>query len=63
MNTQSPLDRLDIGLFPESNYLDPKKEPCKWLGAVLIDLLEQETAPPFSENCSLCYYTKSTIKL
>ena len=29
----------------------------------LIDLLEQETAPPFSENCSLCYYTKSTIKL
>ena len=29
----------------------------------LIDLLEQETVPPFSDNCSLCYYTKSTIKL
>lgn len=43
MNTQSPLDKLDIDLFPESNYLDPKKEPCKWLGAVLIDLLEQDT--------------------
>ena len=30
-------------LLPSSKYLDPKKEPCKWLGAVLIDLLEQDT--------------------
>jgi hypothetical protein len=29
----------------------------------LIDLLEQETVPYFSDNCSLCYYIKSTIKL
>ena len=29
----------------------------------LIDLLEQETAPPFSDNCSICYFTKSTMKL
>ena len=29
----------------------------------LIDLIEQDTVPPFSDNCSLCYYTKSTMKL
>ena len=29
----------------------------------LIDLIEQDTVPPFTDNCSLCYYTKSTMKL
>ena len=28
---------------PSTKYLDPCKEPNKWLGAVLIDLLEQDT--------------------
>ena len=26
-------------LLPSTKYLDPEVEPCKWLGAVLIDLL------------------------
>ena len=30
-------------LLPSTKYLDPEVEPCKWLGAVLIDLLEQDT--------------------
>ena len=30
-------------LLPSTKYLDPEAEPCKWLGAVLIDLLEQNT--------------------
>ena len=30
-------------LLPSTRYLDPEVEPCKWLGAVLIDLLEQDT--------------------
>ena len=29
----------------------------------LIDLIEQDTVPSFSDNCSLCYYTKSTMNL
>ena len=29
----------------------------------LIDLLEQDTVPPFSDNCSLCSFTKSTMRL
>ena len=28
---------------PSTKYLDPRREPTKWLGAVLIDLLEQDT--------------------
>ena len=28
---------------PSTKYLDPRREPNKWLGAVLIDLLEQDT--------------------
>ena len=30
-------------LLPSTRYLDPRGETCKWLGAVLIDLLEQDT--------------------
>tara|TARA_B100000427_G_C15224831_1_gene470705 strand:+ start:225 stop:560 length:336 start_codon:yes stop_codon:yes gene_type:complete len=30
-------------LLPSIKYLDPRREPNKWLGAVLIDLLEQDT--------------------
>ena len=30
-------------LLPSTKYIDPQGEPCKWLGAVLIDLLEQDT--------------------
>ena len=30
-------------LLPSTKYLNPELEPCKWLGAVLIDLLEQDT--------------------
>ena len=30
-------------LLPSTKYIDPRGEPCKWLGAVLIDLLEQDT--------------------
>ena len=30
-------------LLPSTKYLDPEVEPCKWLGAILIDLLEQNT--------------------
>ena len=30
-------------LLPSTRYLDTEVEPCKWLGAVLIDLLEQDT--------------------
>ena len=30
-------------LLPSTKYLDPRDQPCKWLGAVLIDLLEQDT--------------------
>ncbi len=37
------MEKLDNSVLPTSQYLDPKKEPCKWLGAVLIDLLEQDT--------------------
>jgi hypothetical protein len=29
----------------------------------LIDLLEEETVPPFSSNCSLCYFTQSNNNL
>ena len=28
---------------PSTKYLDPRREPTKWLGAILIDLLEQDT--------------------
>lgn len=28
---------------PSTKYLDPRREPTKWLGAILIDLLEQNT--------------------
>ena len=30
-------------LLPSTKYIYPQGEPCKWLGAVLIDLLEQDT--------------------
>ena len=30
-------------LSPSTKYIDPRGEPTKWLGAVLIDLLEQDT--------------------
>ena len=35
--------RLKNSFLPSTKYLDPRKDPCKWLGAVLIDLLEQDT--------------------
>ena len=30
-------------LSPSIKYIDPRGEPTRWLGAVLIDLLEQDT--------------------
>ena len=32
-----------VKTIPSTKYLDPRREPTKWLGAVLIDLLEQDT--------------------
>lgn len=29
--------------YPSTEYLDPRREPCQWLGVVLTDLLEQDT--------------------
>ena len=36
------LDSKEL-LSPSIKILDPRGEPTKWLGAVLLDLLEQDT--------------------
>tara|TARA_R100000458_G_C8145787_1_gene155263 strand:+ start:348 stop:683 length:336 start_codon:yes stop_codon:yes gene_type:complete len=44
-STKTGTKKIDLkeSLLPSTNYLDPRREPCKWLGGVLIDLLEQDT--------------------
>ena len=41
--TETRETNLKESLLPSTKYLDPRREPCKWLGGVLIDLLEQDT--------------------
>jgi len=43
MNYETLKGDYAKSLLPSTKYLDPESEPCKWLGAVLIDLLEQNT--------------------
>ena len=42
-NYETLKENYAESLLPSTKYLDPEVEPCKWLGAVLIDLLEQNT--------------------
>ena len=44
-STKTETKKIDLkeSLLPSIKYLDPRREPNKWLGAVLIDLLEQDT--------------------
>ena len=44
-STKTETKKIDLreSLLPSTKYLDPRREPCKWLGATLIDLLEQDT--------------------
>lgn len=43
MNSEITKTNLKKSLLASSKYIDPRKEPCKWLEATLIDLLEQDT--------------------
>ena len=42
-NSEITKTNLKESLLPSTRYIDPRGEPCKWLGAILIDLLEQDT--------------------
>ena len=44
-STKTETRKIDLreSLLPSTKYLDPRREPNKWLGAILIDLLEQNT--------------------
>lgn len=36
-------DALNISPSLSKDYLDPRREPCKWLGETFLDLLNQDT--------------------
>ena len=42
-NSETTKTNLKESLLPSTRYIDPRGEPCRWLGAILIDLLEQDT--------------------